>query len=57
MTTNASTFEHPRLEISRYARPVYRAMVALDDAVALDHWLEHVGITHQTVGMTIGATG
>ncbi len=28
-----------------------------DDAVALDGWLEEQRITHQTVGMTIGATG
>ncbi len=28
-----------------------------DDAVALDGWLESQGITHQTVGMTIGLTG
>ncbi len=31
--------------------------IVRDDAVALDHWLEQAGITHQTVGMTIGATG
>ncbi|MCH7798249.1 MAG: 4-hydroxy-3-methylbut-2-enyl diphosphate reductase [Planctomycetes bacterium] len=31
--------------------------IVRDDAVALDGWLEAQGITHQTVGMTIGATG
>ena len=31
--------------------------IVRDDAVALDGWLESKGITHQTVGMTIGATG
>ena len=31
--------------------------IVRDDAVALDHWLESQSITHQTVGMTIGATG
>ncbi len=31
--------------------------IVRDDAVALDGWLEEQGIPHQTVGMTIGATG
>jgi AhpD family alkylhydroperoxidase len=30
------TFEQPRLQLERHARPVYRAMVALDGAVELD---------------------
>jgi len=30
--------------------------IVRDDAVALDSWLESQGITHRTVGMTIGAT-
>jgi len=31
--------------------------IVRDDAVALDGWLEDQGIQHETVGMTIGATG
>jgi len=31
--------------------------IVRDDAVALDGWLEAQGIQHETVGMTIGATG
>ncbi len=31
--------------------------IVRDDAVALDHWLESQSITHQTIAMTIGATG
>ena len=31
--------------------------IVRDDAVALDGWLEGQGIPHETVGMTIGATG
>ncbi len=31
--------------------------IVRDDAVALDGWLEARGITHETVGMTIGVTG
>jgi AhpD family alkylhydroperoxidase len=34
--TITTTFEEPRLEIARLARPVYRAMVALDGAIELD---------------------
>jgi AhpD family alkylhydroperoxidase len=34
--TLTATFEEPRLEIARHARPVYRAMVALDGAIELD---------------------
>jgi AhpD family alkylhydroperoxidase len=36
MTTSTTTFEQPRLDIARRARPAYRAMVALDGAVELD---------------------
>jgi AhpD family alkylhydroperoxidase len=37
MSTHTSTsFEQPRLELSRHARPAYRAMVALDGAIELD---------------------
>jgi AhpD family alkylhydroperoxidase len=36
MSTAISTFESPRLELSRYAVGVYRAMVALDGAVELE---------------------
>ena len=31
--------------------------IVRDDAVALDGWLQSQGIRHETVGMTIGATG
>lgn len=36
MSTITTDFETPRLELSRYARPAYRAMVGLDGAVELD---------------------
>jgi AhpD family alkylhydroperoxidase len=35
-TTTHTTFEQPRLDIARHARPVYRAMSALDGAIELD---------------------
>jgi AhpD family alkylhydroperoxidase len=35
-TLTDTTFEAPRLELAKHARPAYRAMVALDSAIALD---------------------
>lgn len=35
-TTTITTFEQPRIAITRYARGAYRAMVALDGAIELD---------------------
>lgn len=35
-TVSPTTFEEPRLDVTRLARPAYRAMSALDGAVELD---------------------
>src|SRR5262245_26630453 len=32
----STTFEEPRMKLARHARPVYRAMAALDSAIELD---------------------
>jgi AhpD family alkylhydroperoxidase len=38
-TLSSPTFEEPRLDVTRLARPAYRAMAALDAAVELDSGL------------------
>jgi len=35
-TTANTTFEEPRLELARLARPIYQAMVAFDGTILLD---------------------
>jgi AhpD family alkylhydroperoxidase len=41
-TVSAPTFEEPRLDVSRLARPAYRAMSALDGAIELDSGLRNL---------------